>query len=956
MSTQINSQTLRTLFLRRAATALTGAALLAVSACTQLPENSESSPGIEQSPVIAEIRKSPNDERDYRYLVLPNNLRVVLVSDPTTEKAAAALAVFRGSQHEPEGRPGLAHFLEHMLFIQTEAYPEIDGFQNYIAANGGSTNAYTALDHTNYFFDVRPAAFGEALDRFAQFFIAPIISAEYSAREKNAVHSEYQMQMKDDGWRGYMVGKQAINPEHPASEFTIGSLDTLAGDIHEDLIEFFETHYSADQMALVALSEQSLDDMQEWITPLFGKIVNKNIGPAHPTVPMYTADELPAQLNIKTVKDGWQLGYLFPMPSARPLYHSKPHQYFANLLGHEGPGSLYQYLKGQGWIESLGAGMTDMDHNSSALSITLELTESGRYQTETISALLFQYIDMLRNLEPEEWLYQEQATVAAMNFRFQEKSRPMGLVYQLAPNIDNYPPQDLLVAPYLMEEFDAEKIRDLMDYLRPDNMLVSLRGPGISGESVEPWFDVPYTLRKGAPNIPDIDPAPLALPQPNIFLPEDLALKTDDGLEISKPVDTARLQLWLDTDTRFGGPRANLYLQLAVENGLATPRDRAMAHLYRRMVEDSLSELVYPAYLAGMGYNLGVPHSGFEIQIGGYHDKQTDLLKPVLEALMSARLTQARFDTLKTSLIRDWQNAAKERPFRQTYAAVTDTLHNGRFPRPLLIAALENVTLDDLKAWRDSKLAGLAARGLLHGNVDDDDLARLGEMLNRTLPLSDNVFLFPQVRDINSMLRLQLPVDHNDAAMVIHVQDADESIESRALSSLAAQIIQPQYYQELRTEQQLGYVVSATNRPIVKRGGITFIVQSPSTSAKGLEQATLNFVDDFVSAWPDADPDEFEQHKAGLLNRLLQAPKNLNEQSQRYWSDLIFDIHTFDQRQQIAARVSSLTMQEMAAYFASMQEKLASKRLLIFTQGGFDEVPQQGKLLESAADNWADAR
>lgn len=283
-------------------------------------------------------------------------------------------------------------------------------------------------------------------------------------------------------------------------------------------------------------------------------------------------------------------------------------------------------------------------------------------------------------------------------------------------------------------------------------------------------------------------------------------------------------------------------------------------------------------------------------------------------------------------------------------------MHNGRFPRPLLIAALENVTLDDLKAWRDSKLAGLAARGLLHGNVDDDDLARLGEMLNRTLPLSDNVFLFPQVRDINSMLRLQLPVDHNDAAMVIHVQDADESIESRALSSLAAQIIQPQYYQELRTEQQLGYVVSATNRPIVKRGGITFIVQSPSTSAKGLEQATLNFVDDFVSAWPDADPDEFEQHKAGLLNRLLQAPKNLNEQSQRYWSDLIFDIHTFDQRQQIAARVSSLTMEDMAAYFASMQEKLASKRLLIFTQGGFDEVPQQGTLLESAADNWADAR
>jgi len=944
------------MYRRSAPTALTVAALLVAGACTQLPNDVEGSQAVAQPPAVVEIRKSPNDQRNYRYLVLPNKLRVVLVSDPTTEKAAAALTVFRGSQHEPEGRAGLAHFLEHMLFIQTEAYPEIDGFQSYIAANGGSTNAYTALDHTNYFFDVRPAAFGEALDRFAQFFIAPIISAEYSAREKNAVHSEYQMQMKDDGWRGYMVGKQAINPQHPASRFTIGSLDSLAGDIHEDLIEFFEAHYSADQMALVALSDQSLDDMQQWIAPLFGDIVNNDIGPAHPTVPMYTADQLPARLNIQTVKDGWQLGYLFPMPSTRPLYHSKPQQYFANLLGHEGQGSLYQYLKAQGWIESLGAGMTDMDHNSSALSITLELTESGRHQTDTISALLFQYIDMLRNLDPQEWLYQEQATVAAMNFRFQEQSRPMGLVYQLAPSIDDYPPRELLVAPYLMEAFDAEKIRELMDYLRPDNVLVSMRGPGISGESVEPWFEVPYTLRKGTENIAEIDPAPLALPQPNPFLPEDLALKAEDGIAISKPVDTAKLQLWLDTDTRFGSPRASLYLQLAVENGLTTPRDRAMAQLYRSMVEDSLSELVYPAYLAGMGYNLAVPHTGFEIHIGGYHDKQTELLQPVVQALMSAPLKQARFDTLKASLIRDWHNAAKERPFRQTYSAVTEALHSGRFPPPQLIAALEHVTLNDLQAWRDSKLAGVAARGLLHGNVDGENLAQLRDMLNSTLPLSDNDFLFPQVRDIASMLRLQLPVDHNDAAMVIHVQDADESLESRALSSLAAQIIQPQYFQELRTEQQLGYVVSATNRPIVKRGGITFIVQSPSTSAQGLEQATLKFIDDFVSAWPDADPDEFEQHKAGLLNRLLEAPKNLNEQSQRYWGDLVHDIHTFDQRQQIAARVRTLTMQDMAEYFASIQQKLASKRLLVFTRGGFDEVPLQGILLDSATDTRADAR
>ena len=136
------------------------------------------------------VKRSPSDDRKYRYLELDNHMRVLLVSDVHTDKAAASLNVNVGSFDNPPNRHGLAHFLEHMLFIQTEAYPEPSGFQDFVSANGGSTNAYTALDHTNYFFDVKASAFPEALDRWGHFFISPIISPEYSQREKNAVDSE----------------------------------------------------------------------------------------------------------------------------------------------------------------------------------------------------------------------------------------------------------------------------------------------------------------------------------------------------------------------------------------------------------------------------------------------------------------------------------------------------------------------------------------------------------------------------------------------------------------------------------------------------------------------------------------------------------------------------------------------------------------------------------------------
>jgi insulysin len=59
-------------------------------------------------------------------------MEVVLISDPTTEKASAAVDVNVGYFFDPEYLPGLAHFLEHMLFLGTKKYPKEGEYQNMI--------------------------------------------------------------------------------------------------------------------------------------------------------------------------------------------------------------------------------------------------------------------------------------------------------------------------------------------------------------------------------------------------------------------------------------------------------------------------------------------------------------------------------------------------------------------------------------------------------------------------------------------------------------------------------------------------------------------------------------------------------------------------------------------------------------------------------------------------------
>ena len=134
--------------------------------------------------------QAPNDEAAYRTLVLDNGLRVILLSDPKLNKSSASLAVGVGSYSDPANRQGLAHFLEHMLFLGTDKYPDAAEYERFVTEHGGSRNAYTAFEETNYFFDINPQFLPEALDRFAQFFIAPRFDAQYVERERNAFNSE----------------------------------------------------------------------------------------------------------------------------------------------------------------------------------------------------------------------------------------------------------------------------------------------------------------------------------------------------------------------------------------------------------------------------------------------------------------------------------------------------------------------------------------------------------------------------------------------------------------------------------------------------------------------------------------------------------------------------------------------------------------------------------------------
>ena len=159
----------------------------------------------------SEFLKPDLDDRKYRYIQLPNDLKALLIHDPEADKAAAALDVNIGSFQDPEHLPGLAHFCEHLLFMGNKKYPDENEYASFLSKHGGSSNAYTGSQNTNYYFHLNHEHLYPALDRFSGFFSCPLFNQHSTDKEINAVDSENKKNLQNDIWRMYQLDQSLTN-------------------------------------------------------------------------------------------------------------------------------------------------------------------------------------------------------------------------------------------------------------------------------------------------------------------------------------------------------------------------------------------------------------------------------------------------------------------------------------------------------------------------------------------------------------------------------------------------------------------------------------------------------------------------------------------------------------------------------------------------------------------------
>lgn len=906
------------------------------------------------------------DQRKTAKIQLKNGMQAYLISDPNVDQSAASVSVKAGSWQDPEKYPGMAHFLEHMLFMGNEAYPDESEYSQYIYDNGGTLNAFTAPDRTVYMFSINNSAFKGALDRFSHFFIDPLFNPSCINRELLAVDQENSKNIENDGWREYMVLKETGNPKHPNQKFSTGNAQTLSGIPQEALKTWYKEHYSANRMHLILLSNLPLDQMIELAVSDFSTVPSFEVSAdKFPTDALLSENQKGHFIYIKPVKDLKNLSLVWELPKE---FSSIDEKWTAELVSYAleqaSDQSLISQLKKEGLAESLMASSDRFSENNTLFNVVIKLTNKGLSQIDTVILRYYQAIARLKQNGLPVALFQEMQTMEQINYQYQSREEPFQWIAKTANEIVDEPLSTFPEKTKVPSTFNPESLVQFLKALTPEScayfVVADPSKLDVDSLSSEKWYGVEYAIepilpskltawQQAAPHT-DIQTPPL-----NPFVLTTVPVATPSlefqGEEPAPKVLTQneKYKLYYAKDNSYLVPEASLSFRIKTPLLDGSAKSFALMDLFCKSLREELSSTLFFADKGGLSAHFSYKAMQFNLEILGYNEKAPDLAKALFHGMKTMDISPDNFETYKNSLLILYSNEAFELPVRQASQLLSSTLLNASPLSEEKFQALQQVSFDEFKQFSKSWMSNIYLEGMFYGNLSEEESSIISETLKTELasfkpyPAEERkkqeFLLLPQKE---GPFKVVQNTTRQGFATILAIQEGPFSYAKKASQQVLSKALHEAFYKTLRTQQQTGYIADSRPAEIEQQLLHTFMVQSSSHTSEDLLARFEIFLSDFTKRISEIIPKErFDLLKEAQIAILEMPPENLSVMAQRL-DALAFEYDGDFER--IAKRIESLkslTYEDFLKDVHGFLSKENLQRLAILVKGESSERPFQ---------------
>ncbi|KAI3390017.1 hypothetical protein SNEBB_007605 [Seison nebaliae] len=422
-------------------------------------------------------------------------------------KAACCAVVHAGHSNNPNEYPGMAHLVEHMIFLGSKKYPKPHSMETLINIYNGKIQAQTQFDKTIFEFNIDHDHLFEALDVFAHLFVSPLFTLDGLLEQLNVLDQEYETAKTSDDIALQHSILQLAHRSCVLKRFFYGSTDSLnskkqLSQLRMVLNQWFQQYYTSLNITLTVFGYDSLDLMQTWVEDTFCMLKYNMKGT--------TDNELEHEFKQKDFNTFHRiiphskinrLTLTWALPNLNGYWKSKPLLHVKDLLESQHDKGLSSYLHTSNYISDMSVEIDFKDQLandlSSFISVSLTLTDQGTLNVAKVIGAILLYLQTLTDHREElEPFFSGIKRRRDTRFRFPESETPLQQVRRLAISMQSYPTQNVVDGDQLVFECNEDLIVDILAHMASDTFHVTLQSYNYDGtcEDVEPVFENKQTL------------------------------------------------------------------------------------------------------------------------------------------------------------------------------------------------------------------------------------------------------------------------------------------------------------------------------------------------------------------------------------------------------------------------------------------------------------------------------
>jgi len=897
----------------------------------------------------------PITERETIKIRLNNGLNVYIISDSKAEKSAASLSVKVGSWNDPKEYPGMAHFLEHMLFKGTKAYPDPSEYFRFIFDNAGSANAFTAPHKTVYTFSINNDVFSTMLDRFAHFFIDPTFDTSEINKELYVIDQEHAKNIENDYWRLYQTSKEIGNPNHPNALFSTGNANTLSEVPHEIMKQWYEKNYSSNLMTLVVYSNLPLQNLIDEIVNKFKDVPNHALDELNISEKLFSENQKGHFTYIKPIKNLQKLYLEWELPSKYTQDLTKSTQLIAYTLNQAQENSLKTYLKKEGFIENLHVEAEEISNLHALFSIDIDLTDKGLNEINYLIQIIFDSLKNIKNSNIPSYIFYEKNTMAKLNYIYQPRVNPFNYVEQLASKLTDENLNTFPLHTVFASEYAPKTINDVLSALTPQSccyyLLVDPHKIGITPDKKEKWMGVEYKKIK----IPESlliswnearANTNITIPSPNPFIPSDLKLilQTKDDISPKKIVNSENGTTFFYPTTKYDIPEIVHIINIKTPSFDGTQNSTVLKELYIKTLQDHLEPLLTTARYAGLHADFSIYPYSIELHIIGYSEKAQLLLQEIYKKIKSFSPCETTFNLHKNILSKNYDNTSKDLPCFQaidyTYHAITKPY----FTPKQKLEELKDITYANFERFNKELFHQTYVEAFLGGNLTIQDAESV--WLDTQDVLGGLPFFKKDQKKLeainlsskNGPYKITKQVSAKGTGVVLGIETLPYSLKAKCLLQILSSTLKEAFFTELRSKQKTGYIVMSTDKDIEKHLFQLFLVQSNTHNGEDLILRFENFIEDYQNNLSNNVSEErFSNVKNSLIKELEFPDINLISLIQKLDNLAFHENENFSYIKEQISTLKSLSYEDFLTFSNTILSKNNKKRLAIIFKGQIEE-------------------